>query len=225
MVSLKVITMAYKADLPLTYKATIRSDMSENDIYEALRTACNVGNYHIILMDPKYNDQKVRLSYPHLKEGKVYTLGTGMQRMWGVGTQSFGSQSAIKNVADIRMHWNLDATADVLPSDMAPREEAKWSHTFIFELLQLAVHTQQKHQYAMALLQAQLQARGATQVTTIHCRGALAVAQQQEDEVDTATFVGGLREAAEQALEEEGEDDAAVGWDYEQDGKFYVGMH
>jgi hypothetical protein len=71
-------------------------------------------------------------------------------------------------------------------------------------------------------------------VAPIDIRGAVreyvrVMAQQAsvpvEDTEDTAVFAGGLAEATDGAMLNESGKGSAVGWEYDQNGKFQVGTH
>jgi hypothetical protein len=243
MVSAKLITLRY-GDMTMT--TPIHSDMSEAEIYDELcstldMNSIDISNSHIVVMDPSHNNEKVYLHYQHLKQGRLYLLGTSDERIQGAGTYSSASQRTKQYLAVVQQHWGLASPTDIFPANIAPHDTpSKWPRRFVEELRKLSVRTKNKHQDAIGLLRAQVEAgencQGdtATKVTSSNIRNAVKeyvrlVAQQAneliEDWEDTALFAGGLGEAAEQALQEGCDEDGVVGWEYEQDGKFQIGTH
>jgi hypothetical protein len=243
MVSTKFITLRYGE---ITMTAPIESDMGEDEIYDELLStlyinSIDIGNYHIVVMDPARNNKKVYLHYQHLKQGKLYLLGTSSERIQGAGTQSSASQRTVHSLTVVQKHWGLEAPTDIFPVDMAPRATPdKWPCQFVEELRKLSLRTINMHQHAIGLLRVQVgagdnwQEDATKEVTSSNIRGAVKehmrlMAQQSgellEDMEDTTAFVGGLAEAADQALQQEGNNDSVVGWEYEQDAKFQIGTH
>ncbi|CAG5153842.1 uncharacterized protein ALTATR162_LOCUS3352 [Alternaria atra] len=98
----------------------------------------------------------------------------------------------------------------------------------------------QRYPVAMGYLVAAVQARRERgedpgEVTSGDCKAAMAwmmtstadqaYAQLPEERADTQSFVGGLIKAAQQALEGTEAEGAVVGSEYEEGGKFNIGIH
>jgi hypothetical protein len=113
----------------------------------------------------------------------------------------------------------------------------KWPIKFTSGLHKLAACTKDRHDEVMQVLRHQVQigvqhAQNAVAVVTGEVIRAVASimgaqmvdsTEDREDMEETERFAGGLGEAVEDALEE-GEEGAAVSWEYKQEGRFNIAM-
>ncbi|CAO2648386.1 Nn.00g076530.m01.CDS01 [Neocucurbitaria sp. VM-36] len=242
----KTITMLLDGNY---YHATITSLMAPGDeIYNALRGAF-IGkidpSLSIIIWDPM-RDEKVQLNYAKLKEHQAYRITAATERAQGVGPEaSGGTYKTAKRLAAVMEHWSLSSTSQILPSEIAPRvldgalqDPHYWPARLTDELQRLSSRSVDRHAVAMQYLAAAVQARqesesgGLWQVTSADVRAAVrkmtqSVADQAygelpEEQADTRVYAGGLAEALEEDEDDGG--DVEMGYAYEQDGKFTIGM-
>jgi hypothetical protein len=219
----------------------ITSDMSEEDTYAAIRTklaplfkdeAC------IEIRDPGNNHNFVRIHYTCLKQGRIYHVLIVPEERERLGAQGKGINKVTRLLLRTADHWHVWKTTEILPADIAPPvEPIKWPVKFTSDLHKLAACTKDRHDEVMQVLRHQVQirvqhAQNAVAVVTgediravASIMGAQMVdsAEDREDMEETERFAGGLGEAVEDALEE-GEEGAAVSWEYEQEGRFNVAM-
>ena len=235
-----------------TYFADVPSTLKEGDeAYNALRQAfvrVLEPSYDIIIWHPG-REEKVRLDYKHLHTDVEHRIEMTLKgRQQGPGVSASGGYKKVqRHIEAIRGHWKLGDDSEILPGEMAPRDDGgnlippcDWSARSADEVRKLSGHSVDRHEVAIGYLVAAMRARcvpgvDTWEVTSGDCKAAMArmmastadqaYVQLPEERVDTQLFAGGLAEAAQQALEETEGEGAAVGSGYEEGGKFNIGTH
>jgi len=245
----KFIMMRFGDDV---YWGQVSSSLKEGDeTYNALRATFSgvlEPTQDIIIWHPE-RDEKVCLDYHHLVEGPTYRIeATFGGRQQGSGAEASGGYKKAQQCLEaIRKHWELGDDGEILPAWIAPRNgegnlvaPRDWPARFAGEVRKLSGHSVGRYQVAMGYLVAAVEARRERgeypgEVTSGDCKTAMArmmtgtadqaYAQLPEEIAATQMFAGGLAEAAQQALEEIEGEGAAVGFGYEEGGRFNIGTH
>ncbi|KAH6642678.1 hypothetical protein C7974DRAFT_468987 [Boeremia exigua] len=164
----------------VVYAATIRANMTHDEIYAALRaTVYNVVEPSHIIVSDQERGEKVHLDYNILRGNRLYTITLSDEFSHGVDSNSTGSKKIAENLEITMQQWALADAAHIFPQDLAPRtpdsggrlphiyssfdtaplDPCTWPRSFTESLRKLSWRSQGHHDRALQWLYAEVALR------------------------------------------------------------------